>query len=240
MKRSKQKIIIVGKGAFGDLMAKYLRPYFTVSFVRRSDSDEQVRKKLSNARAVIFCVPMVGLEQSIVRTKPHITTDMLIIDVTSVKVKPLALLKKYFKHNQILGTHPILGPQSVKKNNNSLKGLPLVLCQETTTDKTYKTIILFCKKDLGLKVIEQTAKQHDIEMAHVQGLAHFIGRALKHMDITDYSTNTESYKQLLELRDLLAKDSRELFETIQNTNTQTKRVRNKFLKELQLIEKKLQ
>ena len=76
-------------------------------------------------------------------------------------------------------------------------------------------------------------------MAHVQGLSHFIGRALKHIEISDYATSTESYKQLVELRDLLAGDSWDLFETIQNTNSETKKVRTKFLKELEKIEKKL-
>jgi len=120
-----------------------------------------------------------------------------------------------------------------------MAGLPLVLCQTTCIDKTYKKIKNFCKKELACHVIEQTATRHDHEMAHVQGLSHFIGRALKHIEISDYATSTESYKQLVELRDLLAGDSWDLFETIQNTNSETKKVRTKFLKELEKIEKKL-
>ena len=74
-------------------MAKFLRPYFTVVFVRRSDNQSDLAKKITNTKAIIYSVPMVGLEQSIIRTKPFVTSDMLIIDVTSVKVKPLQLLK---------------------------------------------------------------------------------------------------------------------------------------------------
>lgn len=261
--KDKQKIVIVGKGAFGDLMAKYLRPYFSVQFIRRADSETDIEKKLHSCKILIFSVPMVGLEKSILRTKPFVSSETIIVDVTSVKIKPLALLKKYFKNNQVLGTHPILGPQSVKKNKirikqeaneafhrvsgssrgeaslSDLSGLPLVLCQETTSNKTYKKIKQFCKRELGLKVIEQTAVEHDTEMAHVQGLSHFIGRALNQLDIANYATNTESYAQLVELKDLLTGDSWDLFETIQNTNPEAKKVRKKFMSELEKIEKKL-
>jgi len=237
--KKKESLVIVGKGAFGDLIEKFLKPHFSVQFVRRSDTDLEIKEKISGCRVLIFSVPMIGLEYSIMRTKNYVARETLVIDVTSVKVKPLHLLKKHFKHNQVLGTHPILGPQSVKKNKNSLAGLPLVLCQETTSDKTYKKIKQFCKKELGCRVIEQTAAQHDKEMAHVQGLSHFIGRALKQLDIANYQTSTESYRQLVELKDLLAGDSWELFETIENTNPEAKKVRKKFVLELAKIEKKL-
>jgi prephenate dehydrogenase len=37
-----------------------------------------------------------------------------LVDVTSVKVKPLEIIEKYFPKDkfQILGTHPMFGPQS--------------------------------------------------------------------------------------------------------------------------------
>lgn len=237
--KKKEKIVIVGKGAFGDLMAKFLRPYFTVSFIRRSDDEKSIERKLKNAWAVVYAVPMVGMETSIKRTKPFVEQGTVIIDVTSVKVKPLQLIKKYFPEFEILGTHPICGPQSVNLNGGNLDGLPMVLCNETCTNTTYNKIKRFCKKELGCRIIEQSAQQHDHEMAHVQGLAHFIGRALKHMNIQDYATSTHSYHQLVELKQLLEHDSWELFETIQNTNSETKQVRTQLMKQLESLEKQL-
>lgn len=220
-------------------MAKFLRPYCTVSFIRRSDDEKSIARRLQNAHAVIYSVPMVGLENSIARTKPYITQGTIIIDVTSVKVQPLKLLKKHFSKHEILGTHPIFGPRSVQGNGNSLHSLPMVLCNETCSSTTYNTIRRFCKDELGCTIIEQTPAEHDHQMAHVQGLAHFIGRALKHMDIQEYATSTHSYHQLIELRDLLAGDSWDLFETIQNTNPEAKQVRKSFMQELKRLESKL-
>jgi len=180
---------------------------------------------------------MIGLEDSIKRTKRFIDKETIVLDVTSVKVKPLALIKRHFKGYQILGTHPVFGPQSSK---NGIEGLPVVLCNVSCKPKTYIAIKSFLKKKLLVQVIEQTAKQHDHEMAHVQGLAHFIGRALKHIDIKDYVTATQSYRQLLELRDLLQNDSWELFQTIQNENPEAKKVRRSLLKELSDLNKHLE
>lgn len=76
-------------------------------------------------------------------------------------------------------------------------------------------------------------------MAEVQGLTHFIGRALVNINIKSHLTNTKSYEQLLGLKQLLHDDSWELFSTIQNTNPKAKSVRAVFIKELNRLEKEL-
>lgn len=228
----KQKIAIVGYGQFGRFMAKHLKPYFTIiPFTRDTEP-----KKISSCDVVIFAVPWSGLETAISRLKSHIRPDTLIVDVTSVKQKPLALLQKQFPTHEILGTHPIFGPQSGK---NGVKGLPIVLCNISFTKAHYTAVKKLLKETLGLHVIEETAAQHDAEMARVQGLTHFIGRALLHLDIKSYATNTKSYAQLLELKRLLEKDSWELFTTIQNTNPEAKIVRKELLTTLTELERDL-
>ncbi len=77
-------------------------------------------------------------------------------------------------------------------------------------------------------MLERTPDDHDREMAEVQALAHYIGRALKKLDIKDFATATKSYRHLVELRDLLSDDSWELFETIQKQNPYASKVRAAF------------
>lgn len=227
-----EKIAIVGMGQFGTFIEGHLKKHFEIVPFRR-DSDPEL---LSTCDVVIFVVSFNGLESMVKRVRTCIPKTTIIIDVISVKQKPIAILKKYFKHHQILGTHPIFGPQSGK---NGIKGLPMVLCNVSCDSKTYTKIRTFLKKKLELHIIEQTPKEHDHQMAHIQALTHFIGRALLHMDVQSYETNTQSYKQLLQLRDLLKFDSLELFKTIQNTNPEAKKVRTVFLKELLRLEKEL-
>ena len=228
----KHKIAIVGYGQFGRFMAKYLRSYYTVVPIQRETKPE----KIADCDIVIFAVPWNGLEKAILSLKKHIKNEARVIDVTSVKQKPMSLLIKHFRGHEILGTHPIFGPQSGK---NGLEGLPIVLCNVSFSKKHYYQTKRFLKQTLKLRVIERTAKQHDNEMARVQGLTHFIGRALVNMDIKNYLTNTQSYEQLLELRDLLSEDSWELFTTIQNANPEAKKIRATLVKELSKLETNL-
>jgi prephenate dehydrogenase len=224
---------VIGMGQFGTFMVSHLEKYVTVIPYTRHDNPEV----LSVCDAVIFSVPFSGLAEAITRVTPYIKKDACIIDVTSVKQKPLSLLKKKFKGYQILGTHPVFGPQSGAKG---IAGLPMVVCNVSCNKQTYAAIVQFLKKTLQLHVIEQTPKEHDHQMAQIQALTHFIGRALVNLDIQSFPTNTKSYAQLLELKNLLQFDSWELFTTIQNINPEAKKVRKKFLKELHSLEAKLE
>jgi prephenate dehydrogenase len=228
----KLKVAVVGYGQFGRFMTKHLRPHCTVVPIQRKTKPEIIR----TCDVVIFAVPWNGLETAIEALKPYISSKAAIVDVTSVKQKPLALLTKHFKGHEILGTHPIFGPQSGK---NGLVNLPIVLSNVSFSKKHYAVVKRFLKQTLKLRVIEQTAKEHDSDMARVQGLTHFIGRAIVQMDIKSHLTNTKSYEQLLELKDLLADDGWELFQTIQNTNPEASKVRDQFIKKLTAIEESL-
>lgn len=228
----KLTVAIVGYGQFGRFAAKHLKPHCVVVPIKRDTNPE----KVNDCDIVIFATPWNGLETAIKTIRSHVKSDALIMDVMSVKQKPLALLKKYFKKHEILGTHPIFGPQSGK---NGLKGLPIVLCNISFTKKHYTYTKQFLEKILKLHIIEQTPKQHDADMSRVQGLTHFIGRALVNLNIQSHLTNTKSYEHLLELKQILSHDSWELFATIQNTNPEAKRVRKIFLNELSRLEKKL-
>ena len=227
-----QKIAIVGQGQFGKFMMTHLEKHFEIVPFSRVSNPETLR----TCDAVVFAVPFSSLEAVIIKVCAYIPPHTLILDVTSVKQKPIAILKRYFKTQQIIGTHPIFGPQSGKI---SIEGLPIVLCNISAKTKTYTSIKRFLKHELKLRVIEQTPKEHDHQMANIQALTHFIGRALINLKIANYPTNTKSYEHLLELCDILSKDSWELFKTIQNTNAEAKKIRKRFVAELINLEKKL-
>ncbi len=74
---------------------------------------------------VIFSVPFTELESVCKKLHSFVSPHALIVDVTSVKQKPITILKKYFPNHEILGTHQILRPQLGK---NDIAGLPIVLC----------------------------------------------------------------------------------------------------------------
>lgn len=230
---------IIGFGQFGQFMATHLKPHTEVvacDIHESTDASLSTLEQVSKCDIVIFAVPAQELENAVSAAVPYIAPGTLITDVSSVKVRPLQILQKHFPQNELLGTHPIFGPQSGK---NGIVGLPIVLANVSWSPEHYEMIRLFFSQKLGLRVIERTPEEHDKEMAHVQGLAHFIGRAVSHLHIRDYETGTLSYHHLVELRDLLKDDSWELFKTIENENPYAQDVRKDFLETLHLLDEKL-
>ncbi len=226
---------IIGYGQFGQFIAPYLGTLGAVRAYDANGAGTHTLEETARADVLIFAVPVQHLKAAAETAKPHVQTGALIVDVSSVKVRPLEILGGVFPQHEILGTHPIFGPQSGK---NGISGLPLVLTNHSFTKTHYATAKEFLLS-FELTLIERTPDQHDQEMARVQGLAHFIGRALKGLDIQAYETSTKSYRHLLELRDLLKDDSWELFETIQKENPHAKSVRAEFLTELNRLEELL-
>lgn len=230
-----QTIGIIGVGNFGKLMSSHLERHFLIELYDKDDSQEQLIKTCSSD-VVIFAVPFFSLADAIENTKDHISLEALICDVTSIKQKPLEMLSQAFPQNQVMGTHPIFGPQSGK---DGIVGLPIVISNVSASQEVYNMVLEFIRTKLELKIIEQSPEQHDKEMAYIQGLAHFIGRALKNLNIKDYETSTFSYHQLVELTDLLKDDSWELFRTIQEGNEYAQEVRDNLRAELDRLEEKL-
>jgi prephenate dehydrogenase len=235
----KIRVGIIGFGQFGRLATLHLNKYATVKAFDIKGGDHESLSSLEEVCAsdiILFAVPAQNFESACQMVLPHINKKTLIADVSSVKIRPLETLKNYFPENEILGTHPIFGPQSGK---HGLLNLPLVLTNVSWTPEHYLQVKSFLSHELGLHIIEKTPEEHDREMAQVQGLAHFIGRALSELRVTEYETSTMSYRHLLELRDLLQEDSWELFKTIENENPYASEVRRNFLEALTSLEARL-
>jgi prephenate dehydrogenase len=238
-----QKLGIVGMGDFGKMMQQHLTHYFTVEIFRREDlraleaSDEEVQKRLQELDYLVIAVTLDGFEDVCQTLSSKLQINTVVFDVCSVKVRPVQLMQKYFPNNQIIATHPVFGPQSAKAG---LENLKIVIENISANQETYQNVKNFLQDTLLLQVVEMSKEEHDHQMAYVQGLSHFIAQALERMDIPDSPVATYSYRQLLKLRELIGKDSFELFKTIENGNSETLRIRQKFLANLNELENLLQ
>jgi prephenate dehydrogenase len=238
MLQKRLKVGIVGRGQFSGFIVPHLSKYFQVFvFSGRGDVETEKLELIKSLDYLVLCVPLNGFESVCERWSNVVSKNTVIVDVTSVKLEPIRLMQKYFPEYKILGTHPIFGPQSGK---NGIAGLPIVLTNVSLLQDEYSKVKKFFAESLGLNCIEKTAEQHDKEMALVQGLSHFIGRTLKRMGIVDMDTATQSYKQLVSLKDMVGDDSWDLYKTIQEGNPLAKGVRGQFLEELNKLEKELQ
>jgi len=231
---------IIGAGQFGIFLAQKLEPFFDIKIYSRRGAGERWNSRLEDVAACDFVIPSIPLDsyqENLQMLKPHLGKDSVIVDVCSVKSKPVRLINELLPNQPMVATHPLFGPQSASK---SLAGHIVVLCPEVSSQKqAYQQIKVLCR-NMGLEVLEMSADEHDSEMAVVQGLTFFIARTLKQMSIHQMRLSTPSFKRLLHLAELEQHHSEELFYTIQSGNSKTSAIREKFVRLGQALNKDIQ
>ncbi|WMJ73540.1 prephenate dehydrogenase/arogenate dehydrogenase family protein [Cytophagaceae bacterium ABcell3] len=236
---------IVGFGSFGQFIVPHLKPYFNIYVHDRMDLSDAASKlgvkwgslkEVVQKDIVVLGVPVQYLEDLVISVKDIINPHALVLDISSVKIKPVDLMMQHLPSSvQIVGTHPLFGPQS---GRNGIKGFNMVVSPVRT--RLYGNLFRFFSKILELNVLERTPVVHDKQMAYVQALTHFIGRAVNEMDIPDVEQKTQAYQYLLDIKRNLGQDSLDLFLTIEKENPFAKEVRDQFIDELNILNKKLE
>ena len=236
---------IVGFGSFGAFMAGHLRPFFEISVcdlrdLRNDAEDVGVGwgsfEEVVSREALILAVPVQDMGDLLERVAGCPVLPQIVIDVASVKVRPLELMEKWLPESvEILGMHPMFGPQSGREG---IRGLKVVVCPLRTA--RLESIRSLLRDDLGLRVLEMEPQAHDAEMAYVQGLTHWIAKALREIKLPDLDLSTPAYRHLLAIEEILREDSDALFRTIQAENPFAARARRELVARLKEIEAEIE
>jgi prephenate dehydrogenase len=238
------EIGIIGFGQFGQFMARHLAAHFDVAVYDEADRRPQAAgigvswrsfETAAACRTVIFAVPLKAFADVLCRAAPYLPPDALCLDVISVKLKPVELMLEHLPETvEIIGTHPLFGPQSGREG---IAGLRIAFCPVRTTRAA--EVKTFLADTLKLKVLEKTPAEHDREMAHVQALTHFVARALDELHVAESDLATVSYEELMRAARLVSEDSWELFRTIQQGNPFAPDKRKAFIEKLIELEKRM-
>lgn len=243
-------ISIIGFGTFGQFMAKWLHPHCANILVFDPKMSSQNLplisqnvistdlNKVLQSEIIILCVPVQNLEKLLIEIQDKINPKALVLDVSSVKIKPVELMTKYLpKTCEIIATHPLFGPFSGSK---SIKGLKILIQPirvfENAKQNSFSILENFLSQTLQLEVIKQSIEEHDLDMAYVQALTFFIGKAINQLQIPDSVLNTPTYQHLLEIKKVVGGYTDALFYTIQQQNPYSKQIRQEFLEKLQKFE----
>lgn len=228
---------ILGFGSFGQFMARTLSPYFSISVWDIADQTQVAhslgirwgtREEALAQELVCLAVPVQFLEGVLKEIRLHFIPGTLVFDVSSVKVKPVELMRSYLPPEvEIIATHPLFGPESGK---HGIQGLQIACCPVRSSRFTCFT--KFLSTQLGLHVIETTPEAHDQAMAYVQALTHLVGKTMHALKIPEFELETVAYRHLLDIEKLLGNDSEALFQTIQRENPFAEAIRRDFLKSL--------
>ncbi len=221
---------IIGYGSFGSFLVDKLSNTLKVSvFSRRMKVGTQnfcTFDEVANCDYLILSIPLSAYEENLIKLKSLINKSTVIVDICSVKVKPVNIIKNILPNQPLVATHPLFGPETA---SDSLDGKVLVICSEVSNSKHAKIIEKY-SKSIGLKVVNISAEEHDKEMAKIHALTFFISKSLNEFGIKSYNLSTPSYNRMLSLSELDNHHSTELFNTIQNGNPYAQKTRADFLK----------
>ena len=237
---------IIGFGRFGKLTARYLAEDFDVFVFNRSDKSAEIREcgaqnasldTVCRQKIVILCVPISTLEQVLAEIGPLLKKNSVVVDVCSVKVYPARWMKASLPETvSILATHPIFGPDSAA---DSLKGHKIFLSPIRIDQQPYQKIKTYlASKELVL--IESTPEDHDEQIAVSLSLTHYIGRALSEFGAAPLGIDSEGYKRLLHILEVVENDTWQLFYDMHRYNPYAQKKRTAFLQALQKIEEQIE
>lgn len=238
--RPRTTIGLIGYGAFGRLAASHLAPLFPVfaydpacAADRGAESARRTASKgvsLTDAATaascdlVILAMPVPQLGAAIAAIRPHLRPGATVLDVCSVKVLPAQIMRcELPDHVDLIGTHPMFGPQSAR---GGIKGLKIVVCPIRGAGA--RPLAAFLRKTFGLDAILATPEEHDREAAMVQGLTHLIGKVLVEMEPLPRNMTTASFDLLLRAVDMVRHDAPEVFYAIERMNPYAPDVRRRF------------
>ena len=233
-RKTVSSIGIMGFGAFGRLMARHLQPHFPL-FVcdpeRPPDADRAGKglvpsdvKAVGACDVVILAVPVDRIQTAIAALRPHLRAGTLVLDVGSVKIGPARAMQVELPEDvDILGTHPLFGPQSAR---HGIRGLKIALCP--VRGHSGPRVAAFLRKVLGLRVIMTTPDAHDRETAMVQGLTHLIAKILVRMEPLPHRMTTASFDLLMQATDMVRHDAPNVFMAIERANPHARAVRDRF------------
>ncbi len=222
---------LIGFGRFGKLFYKFFKNDYNLQIYDKNESTfngikiKNLSKFNYEVDIIFFAIPISSFKETSETIRQTIKPNTLIVELSSIKIYPLKILKKYFPKNKILGIHPLFGPDSVKR---SLRGHQLIVINETKIDKKINYVInSFMKKGVEIKYLN--SREHDELMAYTLCLTQFIGRALGKLKLPDNSTGTKGYFDLLNIIKRTNNDTLQLFIDMNRYNPYSKLMRKKLI-----------
>lgn len=227
----------IGFGAFGRLACDHLGAHFDLVIHDRKSSRAAPAslEAVAACERIVIAAPVQAIGEVAEALAPLIAPGTRIYDVGSVKILPMKMMRDALpEHCEIIGTHPLFGPQSAV---TGLKGLPIVLCPLGGQDVSCETA--FLKDKLKLDVHISDPETHDRTMALVQGLTHLVSKVVAEIEPSMAPYTTRSYDLLMEAAGLVAQDSDALFKAIEKLNPYSEELRERFFVSVEALSDRL-
>lgn len=157
--------VIGGKGGMGSCIARLFADLGHVVLIADLETELRPADAAAAADVAIVSVPIDATESAIREIGPSIRPESLLMDVTSIKERPLAAMLQSTRAS-VVGTHPMFGP-----GVHSLQDQRVVICPGRGDE--WRKWLTTNFEARGLVATECSAEEHDRAMANVQVLTHF-------------------------------------------------------------------
>lgn len=158
--------IIGGKGKMGQFFKTFFEKKGYKVLI--SDLDEGLSKAelLKQCKVILISVPMEVFPQVVEEIAKYIEPFHWIIDICSLKVEPVKVMKKFLKKGEILATHPLFGPYEKSLKNKIIVIYPV---RGKNCYAWFREVFL----PEGVKLVKVNPQKHDKIIALSQVLNHF-------------------------------------------------------------------
>jgi prephenate dehydrogenase len=239
-----QQVAIVGAaGKMGSWFTSYfaqrglnVSAYDINQKMLKTSSKVKVQKSLSqcvqDADLVLVCVPVQKTSQVIKECTKNMKNGAIIAEISSVKSKTFAALKKISINFRPLCIHPMFGPGASKKIETRMLLVPV-------RDEKIELKIANEIFENANMIVLPNARQHDKSIAIVLGLTYFANMVFAKVMSSSGSNNISGLKQVsgttFGLQSLIAEsiltEEPDLIVALISENVYAKRYINHYLKE---------
>ena len=241
-KKAMNKIGIIGFGHFGRALAEVLEEneqdylaYDIRAVVPDAHKAESMTQLLKEAELIILAVPVPRMRSVLEQIRPSLESKHIVVDVGSVKSKPLAAMKDLLGNEiPFVGCHPLFGPTSLALGERPLH---VVVCPNDSHPEITQFICDFWK-GLDCKVVRQDPDEHDHDMAMTHALTFFVAKGMLDAGAgEDVEYAPPSFSAISRTIDTVRSDAGHLFAAIHIDNPFAAEARQKLIDALISVDK---
>jgi prephenate dehydrogenase len=238
------KVAILGAGKMGVWFAKFfLSKGFTVVLADRKEEKlaklkqeiqieitTDFKQAIKYANQILICVSISALEEVVKTISSDIHAEQVIMDISSIKEKPVKIMQENLKGATILGTHPLFGPGS-----KGIKHKAYVLTPTNSKERKFADELKVWLEKEEARVFIMTPKKHDELMSIVLGFPHFIG-LVAFETLLEQENLVESkkvagttYRMLFTLAEATAMETPDLYANLQTSLPELEKIEELFM-----------
>lgn len=233
---------IIGTGRFGSFWGTQLNRFFPVlCFDENADRNREeiscgqwaTLEECLACDYVFLTIPIRRIEDFLKKNAQLFRPGSVVIDCASVKMCVVEWFHQYLPQSvNFAASHPLFGPDSARY---SLKNHVITLQPGRLPYVRYKVLVDLFSREMGLRVLNISAEEHDRMMAYNLSLIHHLGRTFHHMQISRLPLIMANLERMNHISRIAANDTEELFQDFYRFNPFAEKIRDDFLENFSAV-----